>query len=140
MLMLVLLGVMAFLLGLLNSFIAVPAQTALQERSPEDIRARVFSVFFTVSNIILIIPVFFAGALADSLGYPQTVAAISLVVVFIAGYGLYRSRKEEEPPEHAADGRLTREEAEAALTAASPAPQPLPTISGRGREDVKRKT
>src|SRR5205814_7754423 len=72
MLMLSLLGVMTFLLGLLNSFIGVPAQTALQERASEDIRARVFSVFFTVSKLIVIVPVFSAATLADSLGYPQT--------------------------------------------------------------------
>ena len=34
---------------------------------------------------VFIVGSFFAGALADSLGYPQTVAAISLVVVFSCG-------------------------------------------------------
>ena len=135
MLMLVLLGVMTFLLGLLNSFIGVPAQTALQERSPEDIRARVFSVFFTVSNIILIVPVFFAGALADSLGYPQTVALISLVVISIAGIGLYRIFKERnEPKLPPTTGKTTAEEMESALTAAAPGAQPLPTIAQRGKQ------
>src|SRR5205823_11192888 len=114
----------AFLLGLLNSFIGVPAQTALQERSPEDIRARVFSVFFTVSNLILIVPVFFAGALADSLGYPQTVALISVVVLSIAGIGLYRGYKQGPLAPSPVTGRITTEEVESALTAAAPAAQP----------------
>jgi MFS family permease len=135
-LMLGLLGLMTFILGFLNSFIAVPAQTALQERSPEDKRARVFSVFFTVSNLILIVPVFFAGALADLLGYPQTVAMIALVVVLLAGFGLYRMRKSlgsDEPP---ASGVITREEVESALTAAAPGAQPLPTISQRPKKEA----
>ena len=118
-LMVSMLGLMALLLGLLNSFIAVPAQTALQERSDESLRARVFSVFFTVSNLILIVPVFIAGGLADLIGYTQTVALMSIVVLSIAGIGLYRSRNRQEPPSPAHD-HITPEEAEAAITAAVP--------------------
>lgn len=123
-LMLSLLGVMTFALGLLNSFIAVPAQTALQERSSEDIRARVFSAFFMVSSALLILPVLFAGALADSLGYPETVGLISLAVILIAGIGLYHSRKHEEVPP--ATGYLTTEQLESAITAATPSPNLSP--------------
>lgn len=136
-LMLGLLALMTFLLGLLNSFIGVPAQTALQERSPEDIRARVFSVFFTVSNLILIVPVLIAGAMADSLGYPQTVALISVVVLIIAGIGIYRRRHKigSPPPPTPDSSHITTEEVESALTAAAPAPQPLPTVTQRGKSD-----
>jgi MFS family permease len=138
MLVLGLLGFLTLMLGLINSFISVPAQTALQERSPEQIRARVFSAFFTVSNAILIVPVFFAGAMADSLGYPQAVFLIGVAVLVVAGWGLYRSRQRRasaearsglEDPEYALptarNGRITAEEAEAALTAGTPAPRPL---------------
>src|SRR5437588_9638229 len=52
----VIMGACTLVLGLLNSFISVPAQTLLQERAPEEIRARVFSAFYTVSNAVLIIP------------------------------------------------------------------------------------
>jgi MFS family permease len=133
-LMLMLLGVMTFLLGLLNSFIGVPAQTALQERTPEELRARVFSVFFTVSNVILIVPVLIAGTLADWIGYPQTVSLIAVAVLSVAGIGLYRIHKRgpEPPPSH---GRITTEEVESALSAASPGAQPLPTISGHGTRE-----
>lgn len=136
-LMLGLLGLMAFLLGLLNSFISVPAQTALQERSHEDFRARVFSFFFTAQNVILIVPVFFAGALADSLGYPQTVAMIAMVVLGIAGTGLYRMYKarqaEEEAESERPNGRPTAEELEAALRVGAPPNQPVPM--GARRDD-----
>ncbi len=139
-LMLALLAIMTFLLGLLNSFIGVPAQTALQERTTEDIRARVFSVFFTVSNIILIVPVFFAGALADSLGYPKTVALISVVVLSIAGIGLYRTYRERATPKPPTDGpnpptggHVTTEEVESALSAASPGARPLPALGQQGK-------
>lgn len=148
MLMLGLLSLMTFLLGLLNSFIGVPAQTALQERAPEELRARVFSVFFTVSNIFIIVPVFFAAAMADSLGYPQTVALIGVAVVSIAGIGLYRTYKQSKPSDPSdpsqpsqslappnPNSHVTVEEVESALTAASPGARPLPTISGGGKHD-----
>lgn len=140
MLMLTMLGVMAFLLGLLNSFIGVPAQTALQERSTEDIRARVFSFFFTAQNVILIVPVGIAGALADNLGYPQTVALIAVAVLGIAGVGLNRMRKRPDQEEPAyLNGRPTAEEVEAALTAAAPPQQPFPRQTRREKEKVAQK-
>ncbi len=131
-LMLGLMGFLTLLLGIFNSFISVPAQTALQERSPEKIRARVFSAFYTISNAILIVPVLFAGALADTLGYRQTVGLIGLVVLLIATYGMYHSRRRNGGP-HMPDGIITPEEAEAALTVAATVPQPLPTITGPQR-------
>ncbi len=133
-LVLVLLGFLTMLLGFFNSFISVPAQTALQERSPQKIRARVFSAFFTISNAIMIVPVFFAGALGDWLGYEQAVFGIGLVVILIAGLGLYRSRHRWATTRHLRSGTkekrtgsrfVTPEEAEAALTSAGPAPRPL---------------
>lgn len=130
--MVVLLGIMAFLLGLLNSFIGVPAQTAMQERSPEKMRARVFSVFFTVQNLILIIPVFFAGALADSLGYPQTVALIGIAVLAIAGIGLYRRYRHPIPAPAATtsdNDYVTPQEAESALASTVPGSPPFPVIN-----------
>jgi Na+/melibiose symporter-like transporter len=129
MLVLGILGALTFFLGLFNSFISVPAQTALQERSPQHVRARVFSAFFTISNAILIVPVFFAAALADGLGYTQTILLIGFAVLLIAGWGFYRSRHRRAESrvvaDGAANGHVSAEEAEAALTAASPAPRPI---------------
>jgi MFS family permease len=122
------LGVLTFFLGLFNSFISVPAQTALQERSPQDIRARVFSAFFTISNAILLLPVFFAGAIADWIGQAQAVFVIGVAVLITAGIGLRRSRgrrAEEHRNVREKAGPFQTEEAEAALTAASPAPRPM---------------
>jgi MFS family permease len=125
------LGTLTFFLGLFNSFISVPAQTALQERSPEQIRARVFSAFFTISNAILIVPVFFAAALADGIGYTQTLLVIGVAVLLIAGWGFWRSRERRAASRAVANGHaptnghVTAEEAEAALTTAAPASRPI---------------
>lgn len=82
--------ILIFLLGALNSFVSVPAQTTLQERAREDIRARVFSAFYTVSNIILIFPLVVAGPLADTIGVVQTVAVIGVAVIGVAAWGIRR--------------------------------------------------
>ncbi len=85
-------GALAFVLGLVNSFIAVPAQTVLQERTPEEVRARVLGTFYTVSNAILIVPILFAGGMADLLGAVQTVVAIAVLVLLVAIVGLRYQR------------------------------------------------
>ena len=130
-LVMTLMGAVTLLLGMFNSFISVPAQTALQERSPEEVRARVFSAFYTVSNAILLVPVFFAGALADSIGHVQTVAAIGVVALLIAAAGLYRSARRpatitSATPALSANGQVTPAEAEAALAVGSPSVRPIP--------------
>jgi MFS family permease len=138
---LTLLGFLTFVLGLLNSFISVPAQTALQERSPEAIRARVFSAFFTISNAILLVPVFFAGAMADWLGHAMSVFFIGLAVLATAGIGWYRSqgRRSAELEELSDDGHFRSKEAEAALTTASPAPRPITAQDIQDKEEADRK-
>ncbi len=140
--MLGLMGFITLLLGLSNSFISVPAQTALQERSPEDIRARVFSAFYTVQNVVLILPVLLAGVLADTFGYVPTVVGIGAVVILVAGFGLYSMRKRQKavlalagPPatgdqQASAQGagarKPTLQEKAAGLIVAAPTPLHIP--------------
>jgi MFS family permease len=128
MLMLGIMGFLTLLLGMFNSFISVPAQTALQERSPQQIRARVFSAFYTVSNTIIIVPVPIAGALADKvIGYPATIALVGVVVLVVAGLGLRRNlNRKRGQTIPLSNGHVTPEEAGAALTVATPAPRPIP--------------
>jgi MFS family permease len=78
-------GGFAALLGVCNSFILVPAQTILQERSQEHIRARVYATFFTISNTVSFVPIFFAAASADLFG---VVEVLSVVALLLIGFGL----------------------------------------------------
>lgn len=144
---LALMGLITLVLGLSNSFISVPAQTALQERSPEDIRARVFSAFYTVQNVIIIVPVLLAGVLADSFGYIQTVIGIGAVVMLTAGIGLYNMRKRVSsapatPAENAVGTQPTKghvatlEEKEAAVMIVTPAPRPVPAAVRQKEEEA----
>jgi MFS family permease len=78
-------GIFATLLGICNAFILVPAQTMLQERSHEGVRARVYATFFTISNTASFIPIFFAAAFADLFG---TVQVLLVVAFLVGGLGL----------------------------------------------------
>jgi MFS family permease len=68
-------------LGIANAFIIVPSQTMLQERSNEQIRARVLSAFFTTSNAVALVPILFAGVLGDLFGVVRVLAAIALLTL-----------------------------------------------------------
>ena len=76
---------MAGLLGICNAFILVPSQTMLQERSNETVRARVYGTFFTISNTVAFVPIFFAAASADLFG---VVNVLVVVGALVGGLGL----------------------------------------------------
>jgi MFS family permease len=75
--------VLAAGLGIGNAFIIVPSQTLLQERSNEQIRARVLSAFFTTSNAVALIPILFAGVLGDIFGVVRVLAVIAVLTLTI---------------------------------------------------------
>lgn len=91
----VLVGVFASILGICNAFILVPSQTMLQERSNEQIRARVYATFFTISNSAAFIPIFFAAAAADLFGVVKVLMTMSFIVMGIGLFGLMHRRSSE---------------------------------------------
>lgn len=78
-------GGFAAILGICNAYILVPSQTMLQERSHEAIRARVYATFFTISNSVAFVPIFFAAAAADLFG---VVNVLLVMAVIVGGLGL----------------------------------------------------
>jgi len=73
-------AIVAFLMGLCNAFVLIPSQTMLQERSHEEVRARVYGTFFTISNTTAFIPIFFAAAAADLFGVVQVLIVVAVLV------------------------------------------------------------
>ncbi|MGH2557440.1 MAG: MFS transporter [Thermomicrobiales bacterium] len=86
----------ATLLGICNAFILVPAQTMLQERSHEHIRARVYATFFTISNTVSFVPIFFAAAFADLFGVVNVLMVVAAIVISVGLSSLIRRRAAEE--------------------------------------------
>jgi MFS family permease len=86
----------ATLLGICNACILVPAQTMLQERSFEHIRARVYATFFTISNTVSFVPIFFAAASADLFGVVNVLVVVAVMVALVGFSSIVRRRAEEE--------------------------------------------
>jgi MFS family permease len=85
----------AAILGLCNAFILVPSQTMLQERSHEGVRARVYATFFTVSNTVAFVPIFFAAAAADIFGVTNVLLVMAVLVSGLGFFGLFHRRGAE---------------------------------------------
>jgi MFS family permease len=86
---------LAAALGICNAFILIPAQTMLQERSQEHVRARVYAAFFTISNTVSFVPTLFAAAAADVFGVVRVLIGVALLLVVLGGTNLIRHRLEE---------------------------------------------
>ncbi|MET1231241.1 MAG: MFS transporter [Candidatus Limnocylindrales bacterium] len=75
---------LALACGVGYAFVAVPAQTQLQEELPEEIRGRVFGVLNMLVNIASFLPIILVGWIADSVG-PDIVLLACAVLVLGAG-------------------------------------------------------
>lgn len=76
-------SLLACLLGLSNSIVLIPSQSLLQSASSEQIRARVYATFFTISNTVAFLPIVFAGALADLFGVVKVLVVLGLILFTI---------------------------------------------------------
>lgn len=71
---------LALFLGFAMALVNIVAQTALQERSPAEVRGRVYAVQFLMANLVAIPPLLTAGGLADLIGIPRVSAILAGVV------------------------------------------------------------
>jgi MFS family permease len=75
----------AFFAGIAYAFVAIPAQTQLQEDLPEDVRGRVFGVLNMLVSVASFLPILIVGPIADAIG---TTLVLSFVAVAIVAAGL----------------------------------------------------
>lgn len=78
----------AFLLGVAMVSIIVPPQTVLQESTPEEDRGKVFAVLSTAMNGFSLLPVFFAGVLADIFGAMPIFIGMGGLILLLGLFGL----------------------------------------------------
>ena len=78
--------ILAFLAGGAYAFVAIPAQTQLQEELPEEVRGRVFGVLNMLVSISSFLPIVIVGPVADIVGTPVVLLGAA-VVVGVAGVG-----------------------------------------------------
>lgn len=93
--------VIAFAAGVAYAFVAVPAQTQLQEELPEQIRGRVFGVLNMLVSIASFLPIILVGPIADVVGTSWVVFGAAFVTLVIAVGSIMRAHPtNEEAPVH----------------------------------------
>jgi len=76
---------MALLAGIAYAFVAIPAQTQLQEELPEDVRGRVFGVLNMLVSTASFLPIIIVGPLSD---FISTTNVLYLVAIGITLSGI----------------------------------------------------
>jgi len=74
--------VMALLLGVGMTLAVVPAQTIVQERTPHELRGRVFAAQFLFINFVGLIPMLAISGMADLIGIPKVMFGLAILTLF----------------------------------------------------------
>jgi MFS family permease len=80
---------LTFLIGIGLDFVNVPAQTILQNRSPDWIKGRVLAVQYLMLYAVTVIYVPIVGWLADRLGLSTALLSVSLTVAVAGAISIY---------------------------------------------------
>lgn len=89
-------------LGVGQAFILVPSQTLLLERSGEEVRARVMSTFFTLSNASALVPTLGAGLIGDTVGVSAGVLTLAVAALLLGAGGVISQRGHDRRQQTAA--------------------------------------
>ena len=81
--------VVAFAAGVCYAFVAVPAQTSLQEELPSDVRGRVFGVLNMLVSLASFVPIIIVGPLADAIGSSTVIVLSALIVGAVGVFSIF---------------------------------------------------
>lgn len=76
-------GLLAFVLGVANSFVFVPANTLLQEKTPEELRGKIYGFLSTAVGILSILPIIIVGGLSDLIGVGAVLTGIGICLIIL---------------------------------------------------------
>jgi MFS family permease len=71
----------ALLAGIAYGFVAIPAQTQLQEDLPEDVRGRVFGVLNMLVSVASFVPIIIVGPISDVVGTTAVLLSVAILVL-----------------------------------------------------------
>lgn len=75
--------VIAFLLGLANSFVFVPANTHLQEETSDEFRGKIYGFLNTFIGVLSLLPIILVGGLADIVGVGAVITGIGVCLLLM---------------------------------------------------------
>jgi MFS family permease len=70
----------AFLAGIAYAFVAIPAQTQLQEEIPEDVRGRVFGILNMLVSVSSFLPIIIVGPISDLFGTTAVILGVAALI------------------------------------------------------------
>ncbi|MDE2025450.1 MAG: MFS transporter [Patescibacteria group bacterium] len=81
--------ILAFLLGVANSFMFVPSNTLVQENTSDELRGKVYGALNSMASFFSIIPVIMVGSLADLFGVGNVLTGIGVIIGLIGIFRLF---------------------------------------------------
>jgi MFS family permease len=88
----------AYFAGVAYGLVAIPAQTALQEELPEEVRGRVFGVLNMLVSLGSFVPIIAVGPIADAVGATNTLLGVGVVIVLVAIASIVRGPQRTARP------------------------------------------
>jgi Na+/melibiose symporter-like transporter len=85
--------VLMFIAGIAIDFINIPAQTAIQESTPEWIKGRVLALQLMLYNAFSIPILLFIGGIADTLGIDKVIYIVSAAILCFGFWGRFYERR-----------------------------------------------
>lgn len=80
-------AVLAFILGIANSLVFVPANTLIQEKTTDEFRGKIYGFLNAMIGIVSLLPILIVGGLADIIGVAWVIGGIGICLLI---FGLIR--------------------------------------------------
>jgi MFS family permease len=110
-LLLIVIAFFMFVAGVALDFINIPAQTAIQEQTPDWIKGRVLALQLMLYNACSIPIIFFIGIIADLFGLDRVLYLMSVCELAFGVWGVYYERKHpfDEATQQAAGANMIQD-------------------------------
>lgn len=95
-LLLIIVALLMFMAGFALDFINIPAQTAIQEQTPDWIKGRVLALQLMLYNACSIPIILSIGAIADIFGLDRVLYLLSICEIAFGIWGLYYERRHQQ--------------------------------------------
>jgi MFS family permease len=83
--------VLAFILGVANSFVFVPANARLQSKTSDEIRGKIYGFLNTFVGVLSLLPIIVVGGLSDLIGVGAVITGIGISLLVLGFVNMYLS-------------------------------------------------
>jgi len=81
--------VLAFILGVANSLVFVPANTRLQEHTSDEMRGKIYGFLNTFIGLLSLVPIIIVGGLSDLIGVGTVIIGIGVSLLLLGFINIY---------------------------------------------------